>query len=42
MQILGEAYVMVKKDSDGSTPDESEYVRVDTKTSRERDRYRAT
>lgn len=40
LQILGEAYVTVKKDPDGSTPDESEYVRVDTKTSRERDRHR--
>ena len=41
LQILGEAYVAVKKDSDNSTPDENEYVRVDTKTSRERERQRA-
>jgi len=41
LQILGEAYVTVKKDPDNSTPDESEYVRVDTKTSRERERQRA-
>ncbi|KAF8552848.1 DnaJ-domain-containing protein [Imleria badia] len=42
LQILGEAYVTVKKDPDSSAPDESEYVRVDTKTSRERERQRAT
>ncbi|KAF9242843.1 DnaJ-domain-containing protein [Melanogaster broomeanus] len=39
LQILGESYVAVKKDSD-SVPDEGEYVRVDTKSSRERDRQR--
>lgn len=41
LQILGEAYVSVKKEPDNNTPDESEYVKVDTKTSRERDRQRA-
>ncbi|KIJ67201.1 hypothetical protein HYDPIDRAFT_25674 [Hydnomerulius pinastri MD-312] len=40
LQILGESYVAVKKDSD-AVPDESEYVRVDTKSSRERERQRA-
>ncbi|KAH7886609.1 DnaJ-domain-containing protein [Phlebopus sp. FC_14] len=39
LQILGEAYVAVKKDPEHA-PDESEYVRVDTKSSRERDRQR--
>lgn len=33
LQTLGEAYCSVKKDSE----EESEYVRVDTKYSRERD-----
>lgn len=40
MQILGESYVAIKKDVDGH-PDESEYVRIDTKSSREKDRQRA-
>ncbi|KAL4065560.1 X-domain of DnaJ-containing-domain-containing protein [Scleroderma yunnanense] len=40
LQILGEAFVSVKKDGDSNT-DESEYVRVDTKISRERDRHRS-
>ncbi|KIM64405.1 hypothetical protein SCLCIDRAFT_1213242 [Scleroderma citrinum Foug A] len=39
LQILGDAFVAVKKDAD-SHPEESEYVRVETKTSRERDRQR--
>jgi hypothetical protein len=39
LQILGESYVAVKKDSD-DVPDEGEYVRVDTKSSRQRDRQR--
>jgi len=39
LQVLGEAFVAVKKDTD-SHPDESEYVRVETKSSRERDRSR--
>ncbi|KAF8127861.1 DnaJ-domain-containing protein [Boletus edulis] len=42
LQIIGEAYVAVKKDPDNSPPDESEYVRVETRPSRERDRQRAT
>lgn len=40
MQILGESYVAIKKDIDGH-PDESEYVRIDTKSSREKDRQRS-
>ncbi|KAG1748163.1 DnaJ-domain-containing protein [Suillus lakei] len=40
MQILGESYVAVKKDADGHA-DESEYVRIDTKSSREKDRQRS-
>lgn len=40
MQILGESYVAIKKDVDGH-PDESEYVRIDTKSSREKDRQRS-
>ncbi|KIK95725.1 hypothetical protein PAXRUDRAFT_140069 [Paxillus rubicundulus Ve08.2h10] len=39
LQILGESYVAIKKDSDG-IPDEGEYVRVETKSSRERERQR--
>lgn len=41
LQILGEAYMGVKKADDGSTPanEESEYVRVETKSSRQRDSY---
>ena len=45
MQILGEAYMGVKKDADqieGTAPgEESEYVRVETKSSRKRDSQRA-
>ncbi|KAG2052376.1 DnaJ-domain-containing protein [Suillus hirtellus] len=40
MQILGESYVATRKDVDGH-PDESEYVRIDTKSSREKDRQRS-
>ncbi|KAG1796352.1 DnaJ-domain-containing protein [Suillus plorans] len=40
MQILGEAYMATRKDVDGH-PDESEYVRIDTKSSREKDRQRS-
>ncbi|KAG2072512.1 DnaJ-domain-containing protein [Suillus decipiens] len=40
MQILGESYVAIRKDVDGH-PDESEYVRIDTKSSREKDRQRS-
>ncbi|KAI6127120.1 DnaJ-domain-containing protein [Pisolithus sp. B1] len=40
LQIYGEVFVSVRKDSDGR-PDESEYVRVETKSSREKDRHRA-
>ncbi|EIW77865.1 DnaJ-domain-containing protein [Coniophora puteana RWD-64-598 SS2] len=38
LQILGEAYTAVRKDE---STDESEYVRVDTRHSRERDRQRS-
>jgi len=43
MQILGEAYMSVKKDADQieGASEESEYVRVDTKSSRKRDSQRA-
>ena len=43
MQILGEAYMGVKKDADQieSAREESEYVRVETKSSRQRDSQRA-
>ncbi|KIJ08176.1 hypothetical protein PAXINDRAFT_18665 [Paxillus involutus ATCC 200175] len=37
LQILGESYVAIKKDSDG-IPDEGEYVRVETKSSRDHQR----
>ncbi|KAF8903572.1 DnaJ-domain-containing protein [Mucidula mucida] len=40
LQILGEAYMSVKKDKESI--DESEYVRVDTKTSREREKQKHT
>lgn len=40
LQILGDAYVKVRKEPESGPPDESEYVRVDTRTSRERDRQR--
>lgn len=40
LQILGEAFVSVKKDADSHPADDNEYVRVETKTSRERDRQR--
>ncbi|KAF8321237.1 DnaJ-domain-containing protein [Clavulina sp. PMI_390] len=44
LEALGEAYLKVKKDVDGTLPgqDESEYVRVDTKASKERDGKRAS
>ena len=45
LQMLGEAYMNVKKDIsssnplvNGSVPEESEYVRIDTKKSRARER----
>ncbi|TBU27100.1 DnaJ-domain-containing protein [Dichomitus squalens] len=41
LQILGEAYMSVVKDED-VTHEESEYVRVETKSSRKRDSYRPT
>ena len=43
LQILGEAYMGVKKDADQieGAPEESEYVRVETKSSRKRDSQRA-
>lgn len=43
MQILGEAYMGVKKEDAGAAVggrEESEYVRVDTKSSRARDAKR--
>ncbi|KAI6144371.1 DnaJ-domain-containing protein [Pisolithus tinctorius] len=40
LQIYGEVFVSVKKDSDDH-PNENEYVRVETKSSRERGRHRA-
>ena len=40
MQILGEAYMSVKKDDEQETA-ESEYVKVETKNSRRRDSQRA-
>ena len=39
LQILGESYLGVKKDVEVN-PDESEYVRIDTKSSRDKDRQR--
>ncbi|CAL1702788.1 unnamed protein product [Somion occarium] len=39
MQILGDAYLSVKKDEDGIR-EESEYVKIETKTSRQRDSQR--
>ena len=41
LQILGEAYMSVVKDEDVAR-EESEYVRVETKSSRKRDSYRPT
>jgi len=40
LQILGEAYMAVRKDQD-ETREESEYVKVETKSSRQRDQQRA-
>lgn len=41
MQILGEAYSSARKEGEGGAAnEESEYVRVDTKGSRERERAR--
>ncbi|THH31683.1 hypothetical protein EUX98_g2491 [Antrodiella citrinella] len=40
MQILGEAYMAVKKDDDTTRIEESEYVKVDTKNSRQRESQR--
>lgn len=39
LQILGEAYMSVRKDTDAieGANEESEYVRVETKSSRKRD-----
>jgi hypothetical protein len=39
LQILGEAYSSARKDSEDGQ-DDNEYVRVDTKTSKERDSQR--
>lgn len=43
MQILGEAFMNVKKDADQveAASEENEYVRVETKTSRKRDSQRS-
>ncbi|OAX36162.1 DnaJ-domain-containing protein [Rhizopogon vinicolor AM-OR11-026] len=41
LQMLGESYLGVKKDVDVN-PDESEYVRIDTKSSRDKDRQRGS
>jgi len=40
LQILGEAYMSVKKDPQDQTGEESEYVKVETKSSRQRDSQR--
>ncbi|KAH8105294.1 DnaJ-domain-containing protein [Cristinia sonorae] len=40
LQILGEAYMSVHKDDDAARNEESEYVKVDTKNSRQRDSQR--
>lgn len=40
LQILGEAYMAVKKDNEEGPSEESEYVRVETKNSRKRDSQR--
>ena len=39
LQILGEAYMGVRKETD-EAQEESEYVRVETKSSRKRDSFR--
>ena len=39
LEVLGQAYLAVRKDGDGAH-EESEYVRVDTKVSKERDARR--
>ena len=39
LQILGEAYMSVRKDED-ETQEENEYVRIETKNSRKRDSFR--
>ncbi|TCD67705.1 hypothetical protein EIP91_012001 [Steccherinum ochraceum] len=41
LQILGEAYMAVQKDEEAGRNEESEYVKVDTKNSRQRDSQRA-
>ncbi|KAH9939664.1 DnaJ-domain-containing protein [Epithele typhae] len=41
LQILGDAYMGVRKESE-EVQEESEYVRVETKNSRQRDSYRAS
>lgn len=40
LQILGEAYMTVRKDQDEAKED-SEYVKVETKSSRQREQQRA-
>ena len=40
MQILGEAFMAVRKDQDEAKED-SEYVKVETKSSRQREQQRA-
>ena len=41
LQILGDAYMAVQKDDEATRNEESEYVKVDTKNSRQRDSQRA-
>lgn len=41
LQILGDAYMAVQKDDEASRGEESDYVKVDTKNSRQRDSQRA-
>ena len=40
LQILGEAYMAVQKDGEAIHNEDSEYVKVDTKNSRQRDSQR--
>lgn len=38
LQILGDAYSRVRKDDNGVEGSDADYVRIDTRTSRERER----
>jgi len=42
LQILGDAYMSVKRDGEGPQGSEDEYVRVDTKSSWDRERAGTT